>query len=341
MDNITRRKFGARLLRMSGAALPLYPFKFADGSVKDLEEKTGFPSYLRLFREGVLTRRVRELQAYYENCTLCPRDCRVDRKRGELGKCRAPATLKVSSAFPHFGEERPLVGSKGSGTIFFSHCGLRCIYCQNHAISLGGEGVAVTEERLAETMIKLQRMGCHNINLVTPTHYVPGIVRALELAVPQGLEIPLVYNTGGYEKTEVLRLLDGIVDIYLPDFKYMDPAHSAAYSSEAYNYPHYARMAFKEMHRQVGGLRRGNAGIARRGLMIRHLVLPNRLADTREVLAFIARELSPSCYVNIMRQYRPEHKARNFSELARRINNREYRETLEWAEELGMKVPFR
>jgi len=341
MDNITRRKFAARLLRMSGAILPVFPLKFTDRFMKTQDDRTGYPSYLRLYREGILSRRVRELQVFYENCTLCPRDCRVDRRKGELGKCRASAVLKVSSAFPHFGEERPLVGTKGSGTIFFSHCGLRCIYCQNHSISLKGEGVEVTEERLAETMIKLQRLGSHNINLVTPTHYVPGIARALELAVPMGLEIPLVYNTGGYEKPEVLRLLDGIVDIYLPDFKYMNPAHSAAYSSEAYNYPHYARLAFKEMYRQVGNLQSGKFGVARRGLMIRHLVLPNRLSDTREVLAFIAGELSPSCYVNIMRQYRPEYKARDFPGLGRRINNREYREALEWAAELGIKASLR
>lgn len=341
MEKITRREFAVRLLLTTGAVPPLISPAFGDGYMNESVENDAYPSYRRLYHEGVLTRRGQELQTIYENCTLCPRDCRVNRMKGETGTCRAPAALKISSAFPHFGEERPLVGKKGSGTIFFSHCGLRCIYCQNHPISLAGEGIAVTEKRLAEAMIKLQRLGCHNINLVTPTHYVPGIVRALELAVPMGLMIPLVYNTGGYEKPETLRLLDGILDVYLPDFKYMNPAHSSAYSSEAYNYPHYARMAFKEMYRQVGGLKLGQSGIARRGLMIRHLVLPNRLADTRQVLEFVAHELSPDCYVNIMRQYRPEHKAGDFPELARRINNQEYREALEWAGELGMKIPLR
>ena len=295
-----------------------------------------YPSYLRLHKEGVLQKRAEELLAIYRNCTLCPRDCRVDRTKGELGRCRASARVKVSSAFPHFGEEPPLVGSEGSGTIFFSHCGLRCLYCQNYNISFEGYGEEITDRQLADIMVRVQKLGCHNINLVTPTHFVPNIVNALAIAVPQGLRLPLVYNTGGYDKVEVLRLLDGVVDIYMPDFKYWEAEKAAAYSSEAYSYPHYAREAHIEMQRQTGVLETDERGIARRGLIIRHLVLPNRLAGTREVVRFIAQNLSRDSYVNIMRQYRPEHKAFGIKELARRITDAEYAEALGWARECGL-----
>lgn len=295
-----------------------------------------YPSYLKLYHNGILSERVKELKTHYESCSLCPRDCRVDRTKKQLGKCRASATMKVSSAFPHFGEERPLVGQHGSGTIFFSRCGLRCFYCQNYTISFEGEGIEVTDERVAESMIKLQKMGCHNINLVTPTHYIPSIVNAIQKAIPMGLEIPIVYNTSGYDKLETLQLIDGVVDIYLPDFKYWDPEHAGKYSSEAYNYPHYARIAFKEMFRQVGDLVANGRGIAQRGLMVRHLVLPNRIAGTKEVLKFIAEELSKSTYVNVMRQYRPEYRAKEFSELNRRLTQSEYAEALRWAKEVGL-----
>jgi putative pyruvate formate lyase activating enzyme len=295
-----------------------------------------YPSYLRLYREGKLRERAEELLAFYRNCTLCPRDCRVDRTKGELGKCRASARVKVSSAFPHFGEEPPLVGTEGSGTIFFAHCGLRCLYCQNHDISFDGTGEEVTDRQLAEVMVRVQKLGCHNINLVTPTHFVPNIVNALTMAVPLGLRVPLVYNTGGYDKVEVLRLLDGVVDIYMPDFKYWEADKAGAYSSEAFNYPHYAREAHLEMQRQTGVLELDDRGLARRGLIIRHLVLPNRLAGTREVVRFIARSLSRDSYVNIMRQYRPEHKALTVKELSRRITDAEYAEALGWAREAGL-----
>ncbi|MFW6139728.1 MAG: radical SAM protein [Acidobacteriota bacterium] len=295
-----------------------------------------YPSYINLYKSGELDERIKKLKSYYECCTLCPRDCRVNRLQGETGKCQAAASLKVSSAFPHFGEERSLVGTKGSGAIFFSNCGLRCIYCQNYSISIEGEGVIVSEQRVAESMIKLQELGCHNINLVTPTHYVPGIVSALKIAASKGLEIPIVYNTGGYEKLDVLKLLDGIVDIYLPDYKYTIPESAAKYSSEAYNYPYYVKIAFREMYRQVGNWVADSRGVARRGLMIRHLILPNRVCGSREFLEFVAKELSKDCYVNLMRQYRPEYRAKEISEINRRINRKEYTEVLEWAEELGL-----
>jgi len=294
------------------------------------------PSYLALHASGELARRADELRAHYSSCSLCPRDCRVDRSHGQLGKCQAPARLRVSSVFPHFGEEPPLVGTGGSGTVFLSHCGLRCVYCQNSTISIDGHGQLVSDRDLAEAMVGLQRQGCHNINFVTPTHYVPSLVSAVRLAVPLGLRIPLVYNTGGYEKAEVLRLLDGIIDIYLPDFKYWDPGKAARLSAEAYNYPHYARESFREIHRQVGVLVTDARGVAVRGLMVRHLVLPDRSAGTREVFRFIAEELSPGHYVNVMRQYRPEHRASEFPEIARRLTSKEYAEALAWAREAGL-----
>ncbi len=301
-----------------------------------LSAASEYPSYLVLYRRGILSKRVDQLQAYYKNCTLCPRDCRVDRTQDHLGKCRATSTVKVSSAFAHFGEEQPLVGTRGSGTIFFSNCALRCLYCQNHSISIEGTGTQISDERLAGFMIRLQESGCHNINLVSPTHYLPSILNAIKIAVPLGLTLPVVYNTGGYERPEILKFLDGIVDIYLPDIKYLNPQHAAQYSSEAYNYPFYVKVALKEMFLQVGDLATDKEGVAQRGLMIRHLVLPHRISDTRKALKFIVEELSTTTYVNIMDQYRPAFKAHGFSEINRRITQEEYREALVWAKEVGL-----
>jgi putative pyruvate formate lyase activating enzyme len=293
------------------------------------------PSYLELHRSGELAKRTKELQGIYENCRLCPRDCRVDRTKGQKGKCQALSDVRVSSANPHFGEESPLVGDHGSGTIFFSHCGLRCVYCQNYSISIEGEGVNISDRRLAGSMLALQKMGCHNINLVTPTHYVPSIVSALAIAIPQGLKIPLVYNTSGYERLEILQFLEGIVDIYLPDCKYMDPELSAKYSDGAYNYPYYAKTALLEMNRQVGTLKT-KRGVAVRGLMIRHLVLPHRISGSEEFLRFVANEFPKDTYVNIMGQYRPEHRAPEYPNLARRLKRSEYTEALKWAKKYGI-----
>jgi putative pyruvate formate lyase activating enzyme len=307
-------------------------------SIFEFQKKTEeyYPSYLRLQKNGILNQRVEQLYAIYENCHLCPRDCRINRIKEQTGRCLATAKVKVSSAAPHFGEEAPLVGRGGSGTIFFSNCNLRCIYCQNYAISLEGEGIEITERRLAETMIKLQKMGCHNINLVTPTHYLPSIVSALQIAIPMGLRIPLVYNTSGYEKLEILQLLEGIVDIYLPDCKYMDASQAAKYSDGAYNYPHYAKIALKEMFRQTGDLQ-VLRGTALKGLIVRHLVLPNGIAGTEKFLKFVAENLSKTTYINIMRQYRPEYKAFEYPELSRRINREEYSEALNWAKRYGLQ----
>jgi putative pyruvate formate lyase activating enzyme len=325
LNNISRRKFLHRTAFLLGSAFG------ASSSIFSSEQ----PSYLFLQKNGMLSQRVEQLYAFYENCHLCPRDCRVNRTKGQIGKCQGTANVKVSSAAPHFGEEAPLVGNGGSGTIFFSNCNLRCVYCQNYAISIEGEGIEIPNRRLAETMIKLQNMGCHNINLVTPTHYLPNIVKALQMAIPMGLRIPLVYNTSGYEKLEVLQLLDGIVDIYLPDCKYMDPSQAARYSDGAYNYPYYAKIALKEMSRQVGDLE-VHRGIAVRGLIVRHLVLPNGIAGTEEFLKFVAENLSKTTYINIMRQYRPEYKAFEYPEIARRISAIEYSQALNWAKQYGL-----
>lgn len=338
MKKISRRHFLNDSVGLTAAAwvFPERYFSKRVGSMKPEEKNQDYPAYLSLTQKGELNERVDALKEIYENCSLCPRDCRVDRTKKQLGKCRATSTVKVSSAFPHFGEERPLVGQKGSGTIFLSHCGLRCVFCQNYTLSFEGEGVEVTDERVAEAMLKLQNLGCHNINWVTPTHYVPSLVRALQLAIPMGLRLPIVYNTSGYEKLETLQLLDGIVDIYMPDFKYWDTAHAGKFSNEAYSYPHYARIAVKEMYRQVGDLRRNGRGIAERGLLVRHLVMPNQIAGTPEVLKFIAEEISTSTYVNIMRQYRPEYRAREYPEIDRRLTNAEYTEAIRWARSLGL-----
>jgi putative pyruvate formate lyase activating enzyme len=335
VDKLTRRDFLKRT-----AVAPLLFSRDSKGPTAPYVERTqpvpDHPAYIKLYREGELKKRAEELKEIYNCCTLCPRDCRVDRTKGQLGKCRASDRVKISSAFPHFGEEPPLVGSGGSGTVFFSNCGLRCVYCQNYDISINGYGQEVSDAELGAAMVGVQKMGCHNINLVTPTHYVPSIVNALLYAIPAGLRIPLVYNTGGYDKVETLSLLDGIVDLYMPDFKYWEPEKAGKYSAEAYNYPYYAREAHREMQRQVGVLRVDGRGVAVRGLVIRHLVLPNRLAGTRGVFKFIAEELSKDSYVNVMRQYRPEHEAPKYKELNRRITRQEFAEAMAWAREFGL-----
>lgn len=335
---VSRRRFLNTTISVLGTSLLINPSRFLFSRTTDFrasEDSESYPSYLKLYQSGTLSQRVKELKSLYESCHLCPRDCRVNRTQGQLGRCQASDRVKISSAYPHFGEEAPLVGKFGSGTIFFSNCGLRCVYCQNYTISIEGEGIEVSDRRLAESMVTLQKMGCHNINLVTPTHYVPNIVGALEIAVRNGLRIPLVYNTGGYEKIEVLQLLDGIIDIYMPDCKYMDPEHAAKYSDGAYNYPHYIKIALKEMFRQVGDLVI-EKGIAKRGLIIRHLVLPNRIADTEKFLIFVSDNLSKTTYLNIMRQYRPEYKASQYPEINRRIKRDEYLEALQWAKKYGL-----
>jgi len=294
------------------------------------------PSYLCLAASGELARKARELYAIYRNCHLCPRQCGKNRLRGEIGTCLSTSRARVSSALPHFGEERPLVGRHGSGTIFFSGCNLLCEYCQNWELSHGCNGEYVTDQALGRMMLGLQAMGCHNINLVTPTHYVPNIVQALRFAIDGGLRVPLVYNTSGYDSLEVLHLLDGIVDIYLPDFKYMDGATAGSYSAGANDYPEVATAAIQEMYRQVGNLVTDEDGIAVRGVMIRHLVLPHNLAGTDQFVRFVAARLGPSTYVNIMPQYHPAHRARCFPELSHRITDAEFRKAIGWGRQAGL-----
>jgi len=297
------------------------------------------PAYVALYEKGELHNRIKTLGEILTSCCLCPRACTVNRLEGEQGYCRAGADVMISSAFPHFGEEPPLVGNHGSGTIFFTHCNLRCVFCQNYDISHQGEGKPITTSELAQYMIGLQRGGCHNINFVTPTHYVPQIVAALPEAVELGLTVPLVYNCGGYESLEVIKLLDGIIDIYMPDAKFAREEAGARYGN-APDYPLVLQGVLLEMHRQVGDLMLDERGIAWRGLLIRHLVMPQGVAGTKEICAFIAQRLSAHSYVNIMDQYRPLCRAGEWPEIDRQISSREYREALEIAAAEGLHRGF-
>jgi len=292
-------------------------------------------AYIQLHKNGKLAERVEAAKSLLRKCRICPRQCNVDRLSGETGKCRTHQRAIVSSYGPHFGEELPLVGKHGSGTIFFANCNLACVFCQNYTISQLGEGIPVTSEELARMMLSLQSMSCHNINLVTPTHMVPQILEALQLAVAHGLNLPLVYNSGGYDSITTLKLLDGIVDIYMPDMKYADDA-TAKKLSGIEGYPSVNRAAVKEMYRQVGDLQINSDGIATRGLLIRHLGLPYNLAGTEDTMNFIAQEVSRNSYVNIMGQYRPCYKAREVSELSRPVSLKEVHEAIEIARKAGL-----
>jgi putative pyruvate formate lyase activating enzyme len=297
------------------------------------------PVYLETYERGELEERIEQLMAILNKCTLCPRACGVNRNEGEKGYCKSDSHLMVSSVQPHFGEEDVLVGIYGSGTIFLTNCNLGCIYCQNYDISHLGQGRLMTEEELAQSMLRLQKMGCHNINFVTPTHFTPQIVKALRIAIENGLHVPLVYNCGGYESKRTIELLDGIVDIYMPDIKYSDETHAKKYSN-APDYFTVCKEAVKEMHRQVGDLTVDDREIAVRGLLIRHLVLPNGLAGSDDVFKFIATELSKNSYVNIMMQYRPMYKAYEYEELSRSVTLSEYREALSCAKKWGLHRGF-
>ena len=291
------------------------------------------PAYLGLSR-AELAARAEALRELASPCRLCPRECGARRAEGERGSCRAGLTPWVASFGPHFGEERVLVGRGGSGTIFFTGCNLHCVFCQNYEISQLGQGREITVEELAAWMLHLQEIGCENINFVTPTHQAHQIVAALALAREGGLRLPIVWNCGGYESVAALRLLSGIVDIYMPDFKYGDSQVAARYS-DAPGYFEAAKAALREMHRQVGDLEVVD-GVARRGLLVRHLVLPGGLAGTERVLRFIAEKVSRDTFVNIMAQYYPTYRAWEFPELSRRITREEYRKALEIARRLGL-----
>jgi putative pyruvate formate lyase activating enzyme len=297
------------------------------------------PSYIRLFEKGELERRIQLLNELLGECQLCPRECRVNRLNGKIGYCGAGSELTISSAFAHFGEEPPLVGYHGSGTIFLAHCNLRCVFCQNDDISHRGRGELIGPSEMARTMLKLQGLGCHNINFVTPTHYVPRIVSSLPEAIEMGLRLPIVYNCSGYESIEVVQLLDGIVDIYMPDAKFMDGACSKRYCN-APDYPEVLKTVLKEMHRQVGDLAINSNGIAEKGLLIRHLIMPEGVASSEAILRFIAEEISVHSYVNIMDQYRPEYRACEYPEIGRRIAQKEYVEAIQWAKRFGLYRGF-
>jgi putative pyruvate formate lyase activating enzyme len=301
------------------------------------KDKTGFrPSYLDQHERGILEERAAEARERMRSCRLCPRECRVNRLEDERGFCKTGRNSMVSSYSPHFGEEDPLVGTGGSGTIFFTHCNLLCLFCQNYEISHLGEGRELSPDRLARLMLHLQEQGCHNINFVSPSHVVPQILAALPLAIEGGLKVPLVYNTGGYDFLETLQLLEGVFDLYMPDLKFMDGEVSQRYC-RARDYPEKARAAIREMHRQVGDLALDDRSIARRGVLVRHLVLPGGLAGTREAMRFLAREVSPETYVNVMAQYHPCGEAMEHPPLNRRITPKEYEEASDIAREEGLR----
>lgn len=293
------------------------------------------PGYLDLLSNGELENRVKILKQMLQKCVLCPHQCGVNRLAEERGYCKTLENAVVSAAQPHFGEEDELVGRYGSGTIFFSHCNLGCVFCQNYEISYCGEGEEVEVEELAKVMLYLQKKGCHNINLVSPGHIVPQITEAIFIGAKNGLNIPVVYNSNGYDLTDTLRLLEGIVDIYMPDIKFYDDDIAEKYLGVE-NYYTIAKAAVKEMYRQVGNLKTDDRNIAYKGLLIRHLVMPQNLAGTEKIMKFIAEEISKDTYVNIMAQYYPAHKAYKFNELSRKIDREEYEMALDLAKTAGL-----
>ncbi len=328
---LTRREFIKNLLVMGGSLL-LFPLPIHAKP----RDRRWIPAYARLEEEGQLAWRIEQAYSIFENCRCCPRQCGINRRKGIKGFCRAPYNPVIHSFQPHFGEEIPLVGRSGSGTIFFSNCNLRCVFCQNWPIAHEGRGEQVEDEDLANMMIRLQEIGCHNVNLVTPTHVMPNILSATRIALKKGLHIPLVYNTSGYERLEIVKLLDGIVDIYLPDFKYTSPYMASKYSAGASDYPEVAKHAISEMHRQVGELEIDEQGIAWRGLIIRHLVMPNRVAGTQQFVKWVAETLSKSTYVNIMAQYHVAFKAYEYPQIARGITVKEFMDAVQWAKKDGL-----
>lgn len=295
------------------------------------------PGYIRARQTGRLQQAVQLALDMLPSCTLCPRQCRVNRTGKEAGYCGTGRQATVASYSPHFGEEPPLVGDHGSGTIFFSHCNLQCVFCQNHDISIQGDGHIIFPDQLAAMMIRLQAQGCHNINLVTPTHVVPQILEALDTAVDLGLRIPLVYNCSGYESLDTLALLDGIIDIYMPDFKFWDNAAAGRFCN-APDYRQTAQAAIRVMHAQVGVLKMDNTGVACSGLLVRHLVMPGRLADTRQILEFLKTNVSPGTHVNLMSQYRPMGAAHTFSELVHPLSATEFRTALQMGKASGLNL---
>jgi len=332
---VSRRKIIKSFLYTAFAGFTPYLNSKMSGNPQ--KSSPGFePGYLKLHRSGELKSRGENLWAMMESCQLCPRMCGVNKLKGEMGFCHANSHLEISAFHPHFGEERPLVGKGGSGTIFLTNCSLRCVFCINWEISQGGEGSERTIAEFANMMLTLQKMGCHNINFVTPTHYSPHILLAVDRAASRGLKVPLVYNTCGWERIEILKILDGIVDIYLPDFKYSEGEMASRYSSGAATYPEVTKKALLEMHRQVGVAKPADDGLMYRGLMIRHLVMPNDVSGTKEVIKWIATNLPKDTYLNLMSQYRPTYKAFDYPEISRSITREEYTTAINHAREAGL-----
>jgi putative pyruvate formate lyase activating enzyme len=294
------------------------------------------PAYRDLVEKGEFATRVEAAYRHLVACDVCPRRCKANRLEGELGVCRTGAKAQVCSYGAHHGEEDPLRGWRGSGTIFFARCNLHCVFCQNYDISQAGSGREVEPEELAVIMLELQAEGCHNINLVSPTHVTPQILAAVAIAAQAGLNLPVVYNSGGYDSLAMLALLDGVIDIYMPDMKYANKIIAQKYS-RVRRYPEINRAAMREMQRQVGDLQLDSHGIATRGLLVRHLVLPNNLAGTRQILRFLAEEISPDVYLNLMDQYRPAYRASNYPELNRPISREEYQQAVEMAKKVGLR----
>jgi len=338
LNKITRRCFLEDMVKLFSSIGLSSIFLDCNKTEASSNPGSGFePAYLRLHKTGELKMRAEKLWSIMENCRLCPRKCEIDRLKGMRGVCQAPGTTLYISAFhPHFGEERPLVGNGGSGTIFLTHCNLRCVFCQNWEIAHLGRGAEKNIDDLAGIMLKLQKIGCHNINLVTPTHYSAHILKAIDIAAEAGLRLPIVYNTSGWERLEILKFFDGIVDIYLPDFKYWDSDMSAKYSSDAESYPDITKKAILEMNRQVDVAKPAIDGIMQRGLMIRHLVMPNNIGGSENIMEWIAGNLPEDTYVNIMAQYNPVYKAYDYPKISRRITKEEYENAVNKAKDLGL-----
>ena len=294
------------------------------------------PAYIKSCKNGLIKEKIDKAYKILSNCVLCPRKCKINRLTGQTGLCKTGRQARVVTYLPHFGEEAPLIGKKGSGTIFFSYCSLLCNFCQNYHVSHEGYGEDVSDTEIAEMMIFLQNRGCHNINFVTPSHVVPQILSAVAKAAEKGLSIPLVYDSSAYDCIETLRLLENIFDIYMPDFKFWDPK-IAKLTCNAQDYPEKARKSVIEMHRQVGDLLIDKSGLAKRGLMIRHLVMPGGLAGTRQVMRFIAQKISPDTFINIMPQYRPCGKAIGIDKLFQHLSQKEYKTALAEARQEGLR----
>ena len=335
MPLMTRRRFIMSCLSsgLGGYLSFLNPYRAESSGKPDPNFE---PGYLALHKSGELKKRGEKLWNMMRSCELCPRMCGVNKLKGEKGFCQANSQLEISSFNPHYGEERSLVGNGGSGTIFLTNCGLRCVFCINWEISQGGEGAARSIEDFANMMLSLQKIGCHNINFVTPTHYSPHIILAVDIAASKGLKLPLVYNTCGWERVEILETFDKVIDIYLPDFKYSDNKNAGKFSSGAATYPEVTQKALLEMHRQVGTAKPAKNGLMYKGLMIRHLVMPNQVSGTKEVIQWIAKNLPKDTYLNLMSQYRPCFKAFEYPEISRSITRREYAEAVNWAKAAGL-----